>query len=72
MIIKFQNSPDEITASISLERVQSGKAGIEFPSVSDDVTRRTEIGSVTSIGDCSDVFDIDSQFIDSNPDVVRL
>ena len=40
--------------------------------MSDDVTRRTEIGSVTSIGDCSDIFDTDSQFIDSNQDVVSI
>ena len=40
--------------------------------MSDDVTRRTVIGSVTSIGDRSDIFDTDSQFIDSNQDVVRM
>ena len=72
MYLMLQDSPDEITASISLERIQSGKIGTEFPSVSDDVTRRTEIGSVTSIGDCSDIFDTDSQFLDANQDVVSI
>ena len=73
MISSFQISPDEITASISLERIQSEKPS-EFQSVSDvtDITRRTEIGSVTSIGDCSDVFDTESQYTEFNQDGVRI
>ena len=45
--------------------MQSGQAS-EIQSVSEDLTRRTEIESVTSIGDCSDMFDADPQLIESS------